>query len=80
MIDADKHDARAIVDQLHAVADSMTACSLQNLLREAAVLLDGYQAGINIATPHPATGYALVERAKQPLIDELQHIIDQEAA
>lgn len=54
-IDDQKADARVLVDYLHTLSDRLG----DRRLAEAAACLDGYQAGISLATPHPATGYAL---------------------
>lgn len=84
MIDAERHRARHVVAELHAVADRATG-EFAQLLAEAACLLDGYQAGLHIATPHPASGYTIVsdpERAAEwrRQIHPPQHQPPQEAA
>lgn len=58
-IDHDRSRARHLVAELHQIAERSTG-DLRDTLQEAACLLDGYQAGLSLATPHPATGYALV--------------------
>jgi len=58
MIDRQKLQAKALVARLHAAADRAEG-NLQEVLQDAAVLLDEYQAGLALAMPHPLTGYAL---------------------
>lgn len=83
MINHDRNRARELVEALHAVAEHAAnddpGSELAQLLQDAAVLLDSYQAGLILATPHPATGYALVthEQRARILDTENQH---QEAA
>lgn len=60
MIDQNKGLARVLVDRLHAAAARAGNSELRKLLEDAAVLLDGYQAGLELAAPNPLTGYALV--------------------
>ena len=79
MIDENRHRARHVVAELHASADRATG-KFAELLREAACLLDGYQAGLQLATPHPATGYALVTHEQRALILDTENQSQQEAA
>lgn len=59
-IDESKARARELVEQLHAIAGRAHG-SLRDTLEEAACLLDGYQAGLELSTPHRSTGYVLVQ-------------------
>ncbi len=72
MIDHARNHARELVEALHAVADHAKAdtpgSDLAQLLQDAAVLLDSYQAGITLAMPHPSTGYALVTHEQRARI------------
>lgn len=52
-------DTVSIVEQLHDIAHRATG-GLRDTLEQAAAMLDGYQAGLILATPHPCTGYVLV--------------------
>lgn len=58
-IDNSKTEARQIVAGLHFEADR-TSGGMRDLLERAACLLDAYQAGLELATPHPATGCRIV--------------------
>lgn len=60
MIDRQKAKARAIVARLYRKAETTPDADLRTLIEDAAVLIDEYQAGLTLATPHPLTGYALV--------------------
>ncbi len=53
-----KAEARDLVDGLHFEATRHSG-GMRDLLERAACLLDAYQAGLELATPHPATGYRL---------------------
>jgi len=57
--DAEQPDARQLVDHLHDIASRATG-DLRDTLADVAALLDGYQAGLILATPHACTGYVLV--------------------
>lgn len=63
-IDHDRHRARHLVAELHQIAERSTG-DLRDTLQEAACLLNSYQAGLSLATPHPATGHALVPHAQR---------------
>lgn len=71
MINEDRNRARHVVAELHEVA-SRTSGELRTLLEEAACLLDGYQAGLSLVTPHPSSGYALVTDAQRALILDIE--------
>lgn len=58
-IDESKARARELVQKLYEVA--ARSPGLRPLLEEAACLLDGYQAGLELSTPHRSTGYVLVQ-------------------
>lgn len=73
MIDRTKTKARLIVAQLHDVAQREQDGTLRTLLEDAAVLLDEYQAGLTLATPHPLTGMTLVHSQVLAQID-MDHI------
>ena len=55
-VDDVSDEARELVDYLHAVAN-LTG---DRRMADAAACLDGYQAGLSLATPHPETGFVLV--------------------
>lgn len=59
-VDEEKTEARRLVEYLHDLADKTG----DRRLADAAACLDGYQAGITLATPHRQTGYEL--RRVQP--------------
>lgn len=73
MIDRNKTRARLLVAQLYDVAEREKDLALRGLLEQAAVLLDEYQAGLSLATPHPLTGMALVHGQVLAQID-MDHI------
>ena len=84
MIDHDRHRARELVEALHAVSEHAAnddpGSELAELLQDAAVMLDSYQAGLILATPHPATGYALVTHEQRGQILDTENQSQQEAA
>lgn len=55
-VDDVRDQAREFADYLHEVA----ALTGDARMADAAVCLDGYRAGLNLATPHPDTGFVLV--------------------
>lgn len=63
--DQDRAAARLLVERLHSVAAELR---LDGYLKSAAVveegaaLLDAYQAGLALATPHLLTGYVLQKK------------------
>lgn len=72
-IDERQPAARQAVENLHAYArffadprSPFRSEALAQVLSDAAVLLDEYQAGIALATPHALTGMALVGSGDQP--------------
>lgn len=81
-IDASQETARILVDALHAHAkacDEVVSAvaklesgnplfweQLRDDITAAACLIDGYQAGLDLATPHESTGYKLVPAALIP--------------
>jgi len=60
MVDESRTKARELVEQLHDAA-SRASPRLRAMLEEAACLLDAYQAGLTLSTPHRTTGYVLVQ-------------------
>lgn len=80
MIDQNKGLARDLVDRLYAAADRAGNSDLRELLEDAAVLLDGYQAGLELAAPHPLTGYALVPSQARAQIDTTTNNLEEIAA
>ena len=77
MIDRNKPQAQLIVAQLHDVAQRTQGSALRTLLEDAAVLLDEYQAGLALATPHPITGMALVPSHVRALLDATHNDIEE---
>jgi hypothetical protein len=73
MIDRDKTRARLLVAQLHDTGQRTADTALRTMLEDAAVLLDEYQAGLTLATPHPLTGMAVVHSQACVQID-MDHI------
>ncbi len=63
-IDTNRAEARRLVDELHAAAGRAHG-AMRDLLERAAVDIDGYQAGLMLAEPHPLTGYRLVSTAER---------------
>lgn len=59
-IDESKTRARELVEKLHDIAGRAHG-SLRETIEEAACMLDGYQAGLDLVTPHRITGYVLVQ-------------------
>lgn len=64
--DEHRTEARLAVERLHALADNCDGSSLADSLRDAAVLLDEYQAGHYLATPSPRSGWVLVPATLVP--------------
>ena len=73
MIDREKPRALLLVAQLHDTAERAHDGALRGLLQQAALLLDEYQAGHALVTPHPLTGMALVPSQVLAQID-MDHI------
>jgi len=81
-------EARRLVDALYVQMDSLdrmleeeaagpvhtAVMRIRDDLRDAAALLDGYQAGVALATPHPVTRCHLIERHA---VDELRPPVDE---
>jgi hypothetical protein len=64
--DQDREAARLLVERMHSVAAGLRGdgyLKSADAVAEGASLLDAYQAGLVLATPHPATGYVLVKVA-----------------
>jgi len=80
MIDQNNGLARYLVDRLHAAAARAGNSELRELLQDSAALLDGYQAGLELAAPHPLTGYALVHSQKRAQIDTITNDLEEIAA
>lgn len=65
---SERAEARRLVDFLQTLAAALKGWKgagmkdVRSDINAAAALLDSYQAGIAIATPHPLTGILLVER------------------
>lgn len=79
MIDREQVRARALVAQLHDAAKRAGDGELRHLLEQSALLIDEYQAGHALATPHPLTGMALVHSQLLAHID-IEHITLEEIA
>src|SRR5574337_519810 len=60
-----EHD-RLLVATLHEIALRSNG-RLASVLHDAACTLDGYRAGLTLATPNPLTGYRLVSTAVSDL-------------
>lgn len=67
-IDETQEHDRLLVATLHEIAQRSNG-RLASVLRDAACALDGYRAGLTLATPHPLTGYRLVSTAVSDLLD-----------
>lgn len=80
MIDRDKTRARMLVAQLHDTAQRTADTALRTMLEDAAVLLDEYQAGLTLATPHPLTGMAVVHSQACVQIDPTTNDLEEIAA
>lgn len=64
--------AQCLVETLHQMAMEAGKAGdpvREHVLTESACLLDGYQAGLVLARPHPATGFRLVPFASQPAME-----------
>lgn len=61
-VDEYREEARRLVKELHDLADSLGSMPDGQLIADAAALIDTYQAGVTLVTPHPLTGAYLVER------------------
>ena len=79
-IDEAKPRARLLVERLYDVAKRVPEGDLRNLLEQAAVLLDEYQAGMTLATPNPLLGYALVHHGMRVQELDIETIEAQEIA
>lgn len=62
-VDEDRVRARRLVEHLYAVGKRLGDADV----REAAILLDAYQAGLALATPDRETGYRLVRAGEEVL-------------
>lgn len=80
MIDLEKAEAKALVTELHALADATTNTTIRVAMRQAACLLDSYQAGLAIATPHICSGYALVTTHQRAQLLDIEATSALEAA
>lgn len=80
MINDNRKAARAMVETLHRCSERAHLPETRALLRQAAVLLDEYQSGLSLATPHISTGYALVTTAQRALILDIETTAALEAA
>lgn len=60
MVDESRMKARELVEKLHDTAGRASP-RLRAMLEEAACLLDEFQAGLTLATPHLLTGYVLAQ-------------------
>lgn len=78
MIDREKSEAKEVVSRLHTMAKTHTMN--RGLLEQAACLLDSYQAGLAIATPHICSGYALVTTHQRAQLLDIETTAAMEAA
>ncbi|MCB1908121.1 MAG: hypothetical protein KDH15_12165 [Rhodocyclaceae bacterium] len=67
-IDAQKATAADYVEFLHKLARDLN----DPVIADAAACLDGYRAGLTLATPHPHTGYTLVRTGAGATVDTAQ--------
>lgn len=67
-VDAQKATAADYVEFLHELAESIGNARIA----DAAACLDGYRAGLTLATPHPHTGYTLVRSGAGARVDTTQ--------
>src|SRR5574337_1725650 len=65
-IDETQEHDRLLVATRHEIALRSNG-RLASVLHDAACTLDGYRAGLTLATPHPLTGYRLVSTAVSDL-------------
>src|SRR5574337_806973 len=65
-IDETQEHDRLLVATLHEIALRSNG-RLASVLHDAACTLDGYRAGLTLATPNPLTGYRLVSTAVSDL-------------
>jgi len=80
VIDRQKAKARALVARLYRKAETTTDADLRTLIEDAAVMIDEYQAGLTLATPHPLTGYALAHSQVRAQIDPTTNDLEEIAA